>query len=68
MHNRYHIDISVDEEIQPSTLCEYDPTNNKLGVFADERAVICQDILNEEKKRVFNIYEPGTQDTPGEIC
>jgi len=64
----HYFDISVDEEIQPSTLCEYDPTNNKLGVFADDRAVICQDILNEKKKRVFNIYEPGTQDTPGEIC
>ena len=64
----HYFDVSLDEEITPSTLCEYDPTNNKLGVFADERTIICQDILNEKKKKIFNVYEPGTQDTPGEIC
>jgi len=64
----HYFDLSLDEEITPSTLCEYDPVNTKLGVFADERTIICQDILNEKKKKIFNVYEPGTQDTPGEIC
>jgi len=64
----HYFDFLTDNEIDPETLCVHDPTNQKLGVFADERAVICQDILNKQQKVPFNIYEGGTGDVPGEIC
>jgi len=69
--NRYvyhYFDFKVDSEIPQSILCEYDPVPQKLGVFADERTVICQDVLNQEQRTAFDIYEAGTNDNPGEIC
>lgn len=64
----HYFDLRTDDEISNELLCQYDPENTKLGVYADERATICQDILNERKKSIFNIYEEGTQDNPGDIC
>jgi hypothetical protein len=64
----HYFDIKVDKEIPNALLCKYDPTNKKLGVFADERAVICQDVLNQQERTTFNIYEGSTQDIPGDIC
>ena len=64
----HYFDLLVDKEIDPAMLCEYDPVNQKLGVFADDRAIVCQDILNKQQKVPFNIYEGGTEDIPGDIC
>ena len=64
----HYIDLKIDDEIDSSILCEYDPSNTKLGVYADERASLCQDILNKQGKKSFNIYEEGTEDIPGDIC
>ncbi len=62
----HYFDILVDDEIDPNVLCELDPENTKMGVFADRRSIICQDVLNKHKKVPFNIYD--TEDVPGEIC
>ena len=66
-HSEYYFDILVDDEIDDEILCKYDPTPEKLGVFADPRTELCQDILNKQKKKVFNTYDDGS-DYPGEIC
>jgi len=64
----HYFDIKIDKEIPQAILCEYDPANKKLGVFADERTMVCQEVLNQQEKTVFNIYEGSTQDVPGDIC
>ena len=63
----YYFDIFVDDEISDELLCQLDPVNETMGVFSDPRTKECQDILNQQKKKVFNIYDDGS-DTPGEIC
>ena len=67
-HVAHYFDLRIDTEIDPITLCDLDPTNPKLGVFADDRALLCQEVLNQQEKTTFNIYEGGTQDIPGDIC
>ena len=67
-HIAHYFDLRIDDEIDSKVLCEYDEQNTKLGVFADERTAICQDVLNRQENTAFNIYEAGTQDVPGEIC
>ncbi len=67
-HVAHYFDLRVDDEIDSKTLCEYDPTSTKLGVFADERAILCQDILNQQQKVPSNIYKGDIKDIPGEIC
>ena len=64
----HYFDLRVDKEIDPDILCELDPSNQKMGVFADERSITCQEILNEQQKVPFNIYEGGTEIVPGDIC
>jgi hypothetical protein len=64
----HYFDLRMDSEVDPKTLCQYDPVNENLGVFADERTIICQDILNQQESVPFNIYEGGTGDIPGDIC
>ncbi len=68
----HYFDIKVDNEIAQTILCEYDPVNEKLGVFADERTIICQDVLNQgqivDQRVSFNIYEADAGDNPGDIC
>ncbi len=66
-HSEYYFDLLVDDEIEDEILCKYDPTPEKLGVFADPRTELCQDLINKKKKKVFNVYEDGS-DYPGEIC
>ena len=69
-HVEYYFDILVDDEIDDEILCEKDPEDEKqqkLGVFSDPRVKLCQDILNQQKKKVFDIYTDET-DSPGEIC
>ena len=66
-HSEYYLDIMVDDEIDDELLCKYDPVDDTLGVFADPRTELCQDIINKKKKKVFNVYDDGT-DNPGEIC
>ena len=66
----YYFDILVDDEIDDEVLCEKDPDDEKqqkLGVFSDPRAKLCQDILNQQKKKVFDIYTDES-DYPGEVC
>ena len=67
-HVAHYFDIRVDDEIDPKILCELDPLNTKMGVHADERAALCQDVLNKNKKLPFNIYEDLKEDIPGDIC
>ena len=64
----YYFDLRIDNEIDFDMLCKYDPTQKKLGVFADERAMACQDVLNQQQKKSINIYEGGIVNDPGEIC
>ena len=66
-HVGYYFDVFVDDEISDELLCQLDPVNENMGVFSDPRTKQCQDILNQQKKKVYNIYDDGT-DTPGEIC
>ena len=63
---RIHGGNPIIYEIDPKVICELDPENSKMGVFADQRATICQDVLNKHKKVPYNIYD--TDDIPGEIC
>jgi hypothetical protein len=66
-NTEYYFDLLVDDEIDDDIICKFDPINEKIGVFADERTKVCQDIINQHKKRVFDIYEDEA-DSPGEIC
>ena len=66
-YTEYYFDILIDDEIRDETLCELDPVNEKLGVFADPRTKLCQDIFNQQKKKVFNIYK-DEDDSPGDVC
>ena len=63
----YYFDVLIDDEISDELLCRLDPTDEKLGVFSDQRTTLCQDIINEQKRKVFDIYEDES-DYPGEIC
>ena len=63
----YYFDLLVDDEIDDEILCEFDPVNEKMGVFSDPRTKLCQDVINKQKKKVFDIYE-DEEDYPGEIC
>jgi hypothetical protein len=67
-HSEYYLDIMVDDEIDDELLCKYDPIDDTLGVFADPRTELCQDIINKKKKKIFNVYDDGSDDSPGEIC
>ena len=50
----YYFDLSTDEEIDEELLCELDPVNKKMGVFSDPRTILCQDVINKQKKQVFD--------------
>ena len=63
----YYFDILIDDEINDEIICTYDPVQEKLGHFADAKALECQEILNKQKKQVFDIYEDEA-DYPGEVC
>jgi len=63
----YYFDVLIDNEISDDVLCEFDPVNEKLGVYSDERTKTCQDVINKQKRKVFDIYEDES-DYPGEIC
>ena len=63
----YFFDILVDDEIDDEIICTHDPVKEKTGVFSEPRTKICQDVINEQKKKVFDIYTDES-DTPGEIC
>ena len=63
----YYFDVLVDDEIDDELICQYDFESKKQGVFADTETKICEDILNEEGKKVFDIYSDES-DTPGEVC
>ena len=64
---QYYFDLLVDDEISDEIICTYDPVQEKLGHFADKQALECQEIINKQKKQVFDIYEDEA-DYPGEIC
>ena len=66
-HVEYYFDLLIDDEINDEILCEFDPVNEKMGVFSDPRTKLCQDVINKQKKKVFDIYEDEA-DYPGEIC
>lgn len=66
-HVEYYLDILVDSEISNDILCKFDPVNEKQGVYADKRTKLCQDVINQQKKKVFDIYTDESDD-PGEIC
>tara|TARA_R110000824_G_scaffold224071_3_gene411768 strand:+ start:3454 stop:4449 length:996 start_codon:yes stop_codon:yes gene_type:complete len=66
-HVEYYFDLLVDDEINDEILCKFDPINENMGVYADPRTKLCQDVVNKQKKKVFDIYEDES-DYPGEIC
>jgi len=66
--SEYYFDIKIDDEIDDELLCKLDPVDDTLGAFADPRTQFCQDLLNKQKRKVFNIYENGIDSDPGEIC
>jgi len=66
-HVEYYLDILVDDEISNEILCKFDPVNEKQGVYADKRTKLCQDVINQQKKKVFDIYTDESDD-PGDIC
>ena len=66
-HVEYYLDVLVDNEIGDDILCKFDPVNEKQGVYADKRTKLCQDVINQQKKKVFDIYTDESDD-PGEIC
>lgn len=66
-HVQHYFDLLTDDEIEDAILCKYDPERPKRGVFADPRTKLCQDVLDENERKVFDIYEDET-DYPGEVC
>ena len=66
-HVEYYLDVLVDNEIGDDILCKFDPVNENQGVYADKRTKLCQDVINQQKKKVFDIYTDESDD-PGEIC
>ncbi|HAI38743.1 MAG TPA: hypothetical protein DCM40_11780, partial [Maribacter sp.] len=48
----YFFDVLVDDQIDDEILCKHDPVKEKTGVFAESRTKICQDVINEQKKKV----------------
>jgi hypothetical protein len=66
-HVEYYFDLLTDNEINNEILCKFDPVNQKKGVYADARTKLCQDVINEQKRKVFDIYTDES-DNPGDIC
>ena len=67
-HVDYYFDVLADDEIDDEILCKFDPEQESAGsVFSDPRTKLCQDIINQQKKKVFDIYEDES-DNPGDIC
>ena len=62
----YYFDLYVDDDIE-ETICRLDPDNRNRGVFADSRNKFCKDVINEDNKKVYDIYEEE-EDDPGEVC
>lgn len=63
----YYFDVFIDDEIDENILCDLDPVNQNMGVFSDPRTKLCQDVINQQKKKVFDIYKDESGD-PGEVC
>ena len=63
----YYLDVLVDNEIGDDILCKFDPVNENQCFYADKRTKLCQDVINQQKKKVFDIYTDESDD-PGEIC
>ena len=62
----YYFDVYVDEEIDEE-ICRLDPDKFNRGVFADKDNKFCRDVLNEDNKVSYDIYEEEADD-PGEVC
>ncbi len=63
----YYFDILLDDEISDELICSLDPKDKTMGVFSDKKTLYCQDIINQQKRKVFDIYEDES-DIPGESC
>ena len=63
----FYFDVLVDDEISDKTLCKYDPINEKKGIFADERETLCRDVLSEDERKIFDIYNDES-DFAEEVC
>jgi|GEM_PF-6744453 len=62
----YYMDVLADDEVTEE-ICRLDPDNLKKGVFTDSKTQECVDILNQDNKKIFDIYEDEA-DEPGEVC
>ena len=62
----YYMDILSDEEVSEE-ICRLDPDNLNKGVFTDRKDQQCIDVLNEDERKLFDIYEEEVDD-PGEVC
>jgi len=63
----YYFDLLTDDEIEESIICNLDVDMTKKGVFIDKKIKECQILEDQKNKKVFDIYEPETDD-PGEVC
>jgi hypothetical protein len=63
----YYFDLLADDEINEKIICDLDVDMTKKGVFIDKKLKNCKILEEEERKKVFDIYEPETDD-PGEVC
>ena len=62
----YYMDILSDDEVAEE-ICRLDPDNLSKGVFTDSKEQQCVDVLNEDERKLFDIYEDEVDD-PGEVC
>jgi len=62
----YYFDVFVDEEIDEE-ICRLDPDTFNRGVFANKDNKLCRDVLNDDNKVSYDIYEAEADD-PGEVC
>jgi hypothetical protein len=63
----YYFDIETDDQIDQDIICKYDFESKSSGVFSDSATKVCEDILNEEGKKIFDIYDDES-DSPDEVC
>jgi hypothetical protein len=62
----YYFDVFVDEEVDEE-ICRLDPDDFNRGVFANKDNKLCRDVLNQDNKVTYDIYEEEA-DEPGEVC
>ena len=63
----YYFDLLADDEIDEKIICNLDVDMTKKGVFIDKKLKNCKILEEEDRKKIFDIYETEVDD-PGEVC